>query len=250
MNTARVLGALRRAPFAAMGAALGLLACSGGGGNDAPPSTPLPLVAPGTWVVMGSSSAAGVGASAGQSWVARLQASQQARQVTVQNIARGGTLSYQALATGSVPPGGRPQPDPGLNITRALGFSPRLVLLSFPTNDVVAGYSAEETVANLGSLQAAARSAGSATLVLGVQPRDGLNSAQRAVLTNTDTRLAELAGPCFVGLFQALADANGQIAAAYAAGDGIHLNDTGHALVQQRVQAVLENGRCVRLTSN
>jgi lysophospholipase L1-like esterase len=67
------------------------------------------------------------------------------------------------------------------------------------------------------------------------------------VLAEIDRGLAELAGACFVPLQAALADVDGGIAAAYAAGDGIHLNDAGHALVLQRVQAVLDAGRCVRL---
>jgi lysophospholipase L1-like esterase len=207
------------------------------------------VATPGTWVVLGSSSAAGVGASSDQGWTSQLQAAVQARQVVLQNIARGGTLSYQALATGSTPPTGRPAPDAEVNITRALQFAPKLVLLSFPTNDTAAGYAADETAANLMALQHAAQAAGAATLVLGVQPRDGLGSAQRTVLADVDQRLAAQAGPCFVPLFAALADGNGNIATAYAAGDGIHLNDAGHRVVRERVQAVLDGGRCVRLAA-
>ena len=227
-----------------------LAGCGGGGGSAAAPAPPTaPVVVPGTWVVLGSSSAAGVGASSGQGWASQLQQAVQARQVVLQNIARGGTLSYQALATGSTPPAGRPAPDAEVNITRALQFAPKLVLLSFPTNDTAAGYSADETAANLLALQRAAQAAGAAALVLGVQPRDGLNSGQRTVLADVDQRLAAQAGPCFVALFAALADGNGNIAAAYAAGDGIHLNDAGHRVVRERVQAVLDGGRCVRLAA-
>ncbi|WP_425261575.1 SGNH/GDSL hydrolase family protein [Rubrivivax sp. RP6-9] len=228
-----------------------LAGCGGGGAADAPQAAPppAPVVAPGTWVVLGSSSAAGTGASSGQGWASQLQGAAQARQVVLQNIARNGTLTYQALATGSNPPAGRPAPDTAVNITRALQFAPKLVLLSFPTNDTAAGYTADETAANLLALQRAAQAAGAAALVLGVQPRDGLTGSQRAVLADLDQRLAAQAGPCFVALFAALADGNGHIAAAYAAGDGIHLNDAGHRVVRERVQAVLDGGRCVRLAA-
>jgi lysophospholipase L1-like esterase len=50
-----------------------------------------------------------------------------------------------------------------------------------------------------------------------------------------------------VPLQAALADSQGRIAAAYSAGDGIHLNDAGHRQVLQQVQAALDSGRCVRL---
>jgi lysophospholipase L1-like esterase len=196
---------------------------------------------------MGSSTAAGQGATPGQSWADRLQAGQLARQVVVHNIARNGALTSQALPAASTPLAGRPAPDPAINIDRALGYSPKLVLMSFPTNDTVAGYPADETVANLRTLRVTAAAGGAASIVLGVQPRDGLDAAQRGVLAEIDRGLAELAGACFVPLQAALADVGGGIALAYAAGDGVHLNDAGHALVQQRVQAVLDAGRCVRL---
>lgn len=237
---------------AALGAALlGLLigGCGGGSASDhAEQRAPVaPLVTPGTWVIMGSSSATGVGATAGQSWAERLATAMASHQVVLQNLARSGTLTPQALPTSAPAPAPRPAPDPTLNIDRAASFSPRLVLLSFPSNDTAAGYGADETVANLRSLRAGAATAGAATLLLGVQPRDALTAEQRATLAEVERQIAALAGECHVALYAALADAEGHIAAAYSAGDGIHLNDAGHAVVLARVQAVLDGGRCVRL---
>lgn len=231
---------------------LTLLTCACGGGGDAgaqTPPAPPPLVARGTWVVMGSSSAAGVGASPGQGWAALLATANAARQVTLQNIAVGGTLSYQALPTGSTPPAGRPAPDPTLNTNRALAAAPRLVLLSFPSNDVVAGIGAAETAANLQAMRSALQAGGAATLVLGTQPRDALTTAQRQSQADLEARLSTAFGSCLVTLQAALSDSAGNIAPAFAAGDGIHLNDAGHARVQQLVQAALDSGRCVRLAA-
>lgn len=230
------------------GLALLLVACGGGGsseGTPPPPPSPLPLVAPGDWVVLGSSTAAGVGASAGRSWVARLAAEHAGRAVGVHNLARSGLLTPQALPVSAPAGGSRPAPDPTLNIDRALSLNPKLVLLSFPTNDTASGYPPAETIANLRSLRRRATEAGVATLLLGTQPRDALNAAGRAALAEIDRDARD--DPCFVPLFDALVDAEGRIAARYAAGDGIHLNDAGHALVLERVQAVLNGGRCVRL---
>jgi acyl-CoA thioesterase I len=246
--------ASRRVLCALLLAGTALAGCGGGGGAapppppPPPPSTP-PLVAPGAWVVLGSSSAAGVGASAGQGWVDLLAAAQAGRTVTLHNLARGGLLSPQALPSGTVPPAGRPAPDAAVNISRALGFTPRLVILSFPSNDAAAGYSGEETAANLLAIQAAAQAASAATLVLGSQPRDALSAAQRAAQTDADNRVAARLGACFVPLQPALADVQGRIAAVYSAGDGIHLNDAGHREVLQQVQAALASGRCVRLAA-
>ena len=44
---------------------------------------------------------------------------------------------------------------------------------------------------------------------------------------------------------QWLAGPDGRLAAAYDAGDGVHPNDAGHAIIFQRVDAVLQSGRCV-----
>lgn len=233
---------------------LGLLAGCGGGSaaDEAPPPAPdpaVPLVSPGLWVVLGSSTAAGVGATPGQSWPDRLAASMAGRQVVLHNLARAGSLTPQALPASAPASAPRPAPDPALNLDRALGFAPRLILLAFPTNDAVAGYSASETAANLDTLRRVAASAGSATVVMGSQPRSGLTEAQQATLAEMDRLLAARAGHCFLPLHAALADpASGvDIAPAYAAGDGIHLNDAGHARIRELLQALLDAGRCVRL---
>jgi acyl-CoA thioesterase-1 len=219
--------------------------CGGGGGGSTPP----PLVTPGTWVVLGSSTAAGVGASAGQGWVDRLAAQVLPRAVTLENLARSGAVTYEALPTGSMPPPDRPAPDPLLNIDRALSFAPKLVILSFPTNDTAAGYSRNETLDNLRLLRERARTAGVAVMLLSTQPRDAFDGTQRAQLAAIDLDAAALFGTCFIALREALSDGAGQIAAAYSAGDGIHLNDAGHQLVYERVLARLEAGQCVRIAA-
>jgi len=226
--------------------------CGGGGGGDngggsSSNEPTAPLVAPGAWVVLGSSSAAGVGASSGKGWVALLAADMEARGVTIDNLARAGLQSSQALPTGSTVADGQLAPVSGANVDAALAVSPKLVLLSFPTNDAVAGVSASATVANLKAIAAAAKAGGAATLVLSTQPRDQLTAAQLKTLDKTDGLGAAAFGDCWVPLRAALSAEDGGIAAAYSAGDGIHLNDAGHALVESRVAATLAAGRCVRL---
>jgi lysophospholipase L1-like esterase len=231
------------------GFALVLSACGGGGSGGPVPPEPVPVVAPGTWVVMGSSSAAGQGATAGQSWAVTLAAAHAGRGVTLRNIARGGTLTPMARPAAAPAPADRPAPDAAVNVDTALAPRPALLLLSFPTNDTAAGYPADETVGHLRVIRQAAAAAQVPVLVLGTQPRDAFTTTQRATLAEIDRQLAAATGPCFVPLFEALADAQGAIRPEFAAGDGIHLNDAGHAVVRQRVQAVLDGGRCVRLSA-
>jgi lysophospholipase L1-like esterase len=205
-----------------------------------------PTVAPGRWVVMGSSTAAGVGASPGQGWAAQLGSAVAARQVTLHSLARAGALTYEALPAGSPPAAQRPAPDPSINTDRALGLAPRLVILSFPSNDTATGYGADETVGNLLAMRRALQAGSSAVLVLSTLPRDGLDPAQRATLAEVDRRLAAALGACFADVRSALDDGHGRIATAFAAGDGVHLNDAGHRLLYERVRAALDGGRCVR----
>lgn len=211
-------------------AALALAGC--GGGGDGGPKTP--------WVVMGSSSAEGEGASPGNSWAERLPQAEPARALAITNLARKFTLTYEALPTGTVPPPGRPAPEADRNTDRALSYRPQLVLLSFPSNDINAGIPAAETAANLRTMRSALAAGGAKTMVLGTQPRDVFTSTQRASQAALDQQLAADFGPCFVPLFEALSDGNGNVAPALSAGDGVHVNDSGHALIQQRISAALD----------
>jgi acyl-CoA thioesterase I len=222
-------------------------ACGGGDGGSSG-STAAQPVAPGTWAVLGSSTAAGVGAPSGQGWVARLGAAQQAAGVTVDNLARSGLLTSQALPTGTAVAPGRLPPDPAANIDRALLPVPRLVILAFPTNDAMAGIPAVETVGHWQVIRQRAAQAGAATLVLSTQPRDAADATQRAALAETDRLATAAFGPCFVALRAALSDPQGNIAAALSAGDGIHLNADGHHVVFEHVSAALASGACVRVS--
>jgi len=228
---------------------LGVVAsCGGGSENSSENRVPaVPQVSPGTWVVLGSSTAAGVGAPAGKGWVALLGAAQRPSGVVTNNLARSGLLTSQALPTGMSLPGRAP-PDPTANIDRALASSPKLVMLAFPTNDALAGVSAGETVGDWQLIRQRAAQAGAATLVLSTQPRDGLDPTQRAILDEMDRLSADAFGACFVAVRAALSDAQGHIAALYSAGDGVHLNAEGHRVVSDRVMAALASGRCVRVT--
>lgn len=223
------------------------LAACGGGGSAPDAASQTALVAPGTWAVLGSSTAAGQSVAAGESWVDRLRAATSARGVQISKLVRSGLLTTQALPVGTPVPAGSPAPDPSVNLDRALSLAPNLVLVAFPSNDVVAGVSPAQTVDHWKLMRQRAAAAGAATMVLSSQPRDGLDVAQRAALDTSDRLAAAAFGPCFVPVYALLADGQGRISAAYSAGDGVHLNAEGQRLVYEQVRAVLDSGRCVRI---
>lgn len=137
-------------------------------------------------------------------------------------------------------------PDIAHNIDAALAVNPRLLLISYPTNDTALGYSANETVQNLLSMRSLALSAGTAVMVLSTQPRR-MSQELQARLIEIDVQLSAELGPCFVALREALAGPDGNLAASNDSGDGVHPNDAGHALIWHLVSERMQQGQCVRL---
>lgn len=226
----------------------------GGGGNDTVISpvpyqsnvNPAPLVNVGTWVVMGSSTAAGVGTTKGKKWSDLLQADLSGRGAKFENIARGGTFTYHGVSKSTPPVANRPAPDLSINIDKALSFSPVVLMLSYPTNDTAEGFSVDETLNNIVSMRNTALAAGVQVLVLSTQPRN-LTSGQLAQLRQIDTSLAASVGGCFVKVHQLLAGPDDHLGAAYDSGDGIHPNDAGHRVIADAVLKTVDSGTCFRL---
>lgn len=215
--------------------------------SQAADNLPWTLAAPSDWVVLGSSSAAGAGASKPEnSWVGLLSADEVSADVLLHNIARGGYSSYQALSESCKVDVLRKQPDPEHNIDKALQLSADLVLLSFPSNDAALGYPATETAANILLLRQQLADENIALLVLSAQPRNMAADRQKQ-LVELNRLLKPALADCFVDVYALLAGADGGLSVQYDFGDGVHLNDAGHQLVFKAVKQVLQSGKCVEL---
>ncbi|WP_449359793.1 SGNH/GDSL hydrolase family protein, partial [Alishewanella longhuensis] len=119
------------------------------------------------WVVMGSSSAAGAGASRpANSWVGLLESELTAKGVRIHNIAKGGHTTYHALSSRCTVSANRFQPDPVHNIDVALSLNPDLVILQYPSNDQALDYDEQEPVVNLLRLRSELLAAGVPVLIL------------------------------------------------------------------------------------
>lgn len=191
-------------------------------------------------VIMGSSTAAGTGASAGKAWVERVRsaAAVACPRVTITNLAVGGTVTWQGLpARAGTPPAGRPAPLPAANLDAALALGPALVIVHYPSNDAARAYPLAETVANHGALRDGIRAAGALDLILGPFPRSFASPAQVALMTGLRDALPAVGAPRYLDLWTELAAAENRVAGAYAGGDGIHLGDAGHALIAAKVLA-------------
>jgi lysophospholipase L1-like esterase len=207
---------------------LGFLRCGG------EPARPIQ----GGVVVLGSSTAAGVGASAGHSWVALVQ--QAARRdcpaLPFTNLAASGYTTAQVLPTGTGT-GQRPSPDPAHNLTAALALEPALVLLQFPSNDASNRYPLAETLANFAALRDGVRRAGALEVIVGPFPRAFTDPAQVSLMTGLRDALPAVGAPRYLPLWSDLAQSDVLVPAAYASGDGVHLSDAGHGVIAQKVLA-------------
>jgi len=207
-------------------ASLAAVAC---GNSVTAPSSSAPQVAPGIWVALGASTTAGfIVSTPSRAWVPRLQAVVEGKGVAILNLAVAGSITSQWM--------------PLLNA--AMRDRPTLVLMNATNNDLVAGIGIDETLANLLALRAMAAAGGASVVMISTQPRN-LSEADLLRLRMLDGQLAAAFRPCFVDIYSPLAGPDGRLAAVYDAGDGVHPNDAGHAIIFQRVDAVLLSGRCV-----
>lgn len=188
-------------------------------------------------VFLGSSSAAGQGAStriASYAW--RLSESIAASRPSAcgVNLARGGYTTWH-LRPGvlGVRPG-RPRVDSLRNIDAALHRSPRLVVLHLPSNDAALRIPLEESVGNLHAIVSRAHDAGVRVLVIGSQPRP-LADETAALLRHWARVLDTLSATESVNIWDSLALDSTRMKPWLTAADGIHLNDSGHALVYRQV---------------
>jgi lysophospholipase L1-like esterase len=197
-------------------------------------------------VVLGSSTAEGTGASAGHSWVSLTSQYLKAQGLidTIYNLASGGFTTYDALPVGTPHPDGTHDPYPGRNVTNALSVLPlpKVVIISFPSNDLTGGVSLTRFLSNLRTMYDAITAAHSVCFLSSTQPRDDINPMLRALQKEgRDSILAEYPNNS-LDFWDTLVDHSSLpdslgIKAEYRVGDGIHINDAGHAALFGIVKA-------------
>lgn len=200
--------------------------------NIIPEPNPQPKpVTPGI-VILGSSTAAGAGVtSSDSSWANRLHAAVSAQmKVNFTNLAISGYTTYQAMQNGySV--ASRPAPDTAHNITKALSLKPTLVLINFPSNDIANNYTDSEIMANFNKMAHLLDSAKVQYIIFGTQPRNFPTAAQRLRLKTLNDEIKTAFTYRAEDFLNQLSNPDYSIKAIYSAGDGIHLNDAGHAII-------------------
>ena len=197
--------------------------------------------------VIGSSTAAGQGASRpDRAWVAQI-----GKALVAETSFRVSNLAVEGYTTGDLLPGSG---SPG-NIDDAIDGRPDLILVALAgSNDIALGTSSAEFFSRLSRLRDRAQAAAIPTFFVSTAPKD-LSDAERQKLADWATSMAQrfescwvpaaaAYAPCFVDVFDVLADAELNLAAKFDSGDGIHLNDAGHAVVFRAAQPILEQYVC------
>ncbi len=201
-----------------------------------PPATPSNLIATAssmssiglTWtydqqhiVVLGSSTAAGTGASSPESsWVNKFSSwlTTNTTGVVVTNLALGGFDTEDVLPTG----------DPQRNITKALSLSPDIIIVNLPSNDVANGIPVSTTMSNLQTLKSLATAQGVRIFFTTTQPRNFGSLTNREMLQQTATQIKDAFGAYAINIFDELVNTVDLTIKASYNFDGIHVNDGGH----------------------
>lgn len=194
-------------------------------------------------VILGSSTAAGVGPSDGNNaWATKYRnyLTEMDTRYDIVNLAVGGYATYNILPTGTpIPSGVSRTIDTQRNITKAIELVPGGVIINMPSNDAASGYPVADQVANYNLISAVTTSEEVPLWVTTPQPRNfGSNTTnlniQTQMVTETNTMFGDFAIDFWTGF--PIANNNG-ILPQYDSGDGIHFNDAAHQILFDRVIA-------------
>lgn len=194
-------------------------------------SAPVPEV-----VLIGSSSAAGSGASTFEhAYAGRLSSWLSANAPTscLQDLAASGYTTYELrpASLGYTPQ--RPGVDSARNIDAALALAPRLLIIHLPSNDVAYGYTLSESLKNLEAMIDQARAADVDVAVVGPHPR-GLSGDRRDSLIRWARILDTISRVETIQVWDSLSTDSTALRAGVRQ-DGVHFNDSGHAIVFRQI---------------
>lgn len=188
-------------------------------------------------VVLGSSTAAGSGPSHSDSaWVRRytkyLQNINPLNQVT--NLARGGYNTYKIQADNFNTPNGKPSIDSSRNISQAIRLNADAIIVNMPSNDAASGFGVNEQMSNFIRLKTVADSFNIPLWVCTTQPRN-FSVSKRNIQVQTKDSILRYFGKMTIDFWTGFADSTNDLKSTFDSGDGVHMNDTAHKILNQRV---------------
>jgi len=188
-------------------------------------------------VILGSSTAAGYGATPKKSWARLFEDSLKKinPNYIVDNLAVPGSNTYAAQPNDYVPPAGRPLPIKGHNITKAIKLGADAVIVNYPSNDAVLNYTPDEQQANYKRISDEAAKHNILVWVATPQPRNILTRRQVRYQQKMFDWINQYYKGKAINFHDGLASEKDSILFKYNAGDGIHVNNKGHRILYERV---------------
>ncbi len=190
-------------------------------------------------VILGSSTAAGTGASpSSNSWAAKFTSYFNSLSVgnSVDNLAFSGYTTYNILPTGSTVPTGFTV-GTGSNITAAISRNPCAIIINMPSNDEANNISIATQQSNWEIIATSAQNANIPIWVTTTQPREWpLTNQGRLNLMTMRDWLTTRFGANSIDFWTTVANADGTVNPIYNS-DGVHVNNLGHDLFYNRVRA-------------
>ncbi|WP_367390590.1 SGNH/GDSL hydrolase family protein [Lewinella sp. LCG006] len=191
-------------------------------------------------VVLGSSTAAGTGVSKpDSSWVNRWRAwLNEDTRFELINLAKPGYTSYHVLPSGTaIPPQLSVSIDSSRNITHALSYGPKVVLINMPSNDASYSIPVADQLHNFQQIMAAATFGGASAWITTTQPRKFNDTLKVQLQEIVRDSIECIYSTKAIDFWKGFANEDGTIKKIYDAGDYTHMNDLGHALLFKRILA-------------
>lgn len=206
--------------------------------------------------VIGSSTSACTGPSTfANCYIAKLDAyyDGMGQPTDIFQLAVGGYNQYKGMPSSFVGPTPSWQPDPNNNITKALSLNPDVVLVNYPSNDYDVIH-IDSIMRCLREIRDSANAMGKTCYITTTQPRNAApfnTLANRTKLRVIRDSIMAAFGYFAIDFWTGIADpATYEIMSTYNA-DNIHLNNAGHQILFERVQAknIFNVGLPVKLAS-
>ncbi len=192
-----------------------------------------------TVVILGSSTAAGWGASMYKySWAGMLTSYLPLGHVI--NLAKGGYTSYQILPSAATHPSNRPSADTLRNITAALKKKPTTLIISVTTNDIACGYGVDEIIKNISMIRDQALASGVGRVIITTSHPRNINSAATAKYLLQRDKVLKNFGVSAVNIFDPVADSTNLFKAELLCTDGVHPNDKGHQILFEQIKKAIK----------
>lgn len=193
---------------------------------------------PVTFVVLGSSTAEGIGTSPRDSaWVNRYRKYVKSYNPNneVINLGKGGFGTYKILPTDSDNTKNRPTADTTRNFTKALQYQPDGIIINLPSNDVANGYSVEEQLANFRYLAQVSKANEIELWVTTTQARNFPKEKDRLLQRDLKDSIIAMFPNSFIDFWSGFSDEDFRILKQYDSGDGCHMNNGAHRILKDRV---------------